>query len=834
MVRLLFVFIERVLNAWIFLFYFFHLIIFVEANNQSYMKNHLLRVCISFISIFLFCSTITGQTPLRNLFRVELEEMAKKGDPDAIYELALRYDEGIGTPVDTKTAMKYYKQLAKQGDYRSAFRLGELSSNSKQAVKWFDEAASLAQGKDADYVRKAEIAKRAHNGDSQAMIEMGKMYLHGEGDHNFSFTAESWFKKAAEAGNPEGFYALAEQHESKNWAYEKLDWYKHAAALGHTKSMMAIGDMYFTGQYIPQDSAEAVRWFRKAAEGGDPIGQNRLAECYDKGNGVPKDYSEAVKWYRKAAEQGYEPSLFSLSSRLLFQDEVKNYQEGAKWTRVLANKGNQYGQYIMGVCYQFGMGVDKDYTKAVQWYKKSSNQGVAEASSQLAYLYEKGYGVKKDLEEAKRLYKKAIDGGDESAKESLKKLEESMAYAELANILMSTAAEMKAEKEAKSRPTTGMENGHEWVDLGLSVKWATCNLEASSPSDFGGYFAWGEMKTKEKYYWTYTRFCLDDDGKRFERYNTKSNYGPVDNKTRLDLAGDAASSNWGGGWRTPTKEEINELISNCKWTWTTQEGKKGYKVTSKKNGNSIFLPAAGVVDSQGIVDGQGGTTLSGYWSSSLDTKNPLHAFALAFTNDKFFYGPGRRISGRSVRPVTYVRQNSNQKATKGTENGHEWVDLGLSIMWATCNVGASSPSDYGGYFAWGETLTKSKYSDNTSRARSDDAAQGIWGGRWRMPTKAEFDELISNCTWEWTTQGGKKGFLITSKKNGNSIFLPAGGFWAGRSNVEPNNDSGYYWSSSLNTDTPSRAWGILIAHYSYRTWDGFERFTGFSIRPVME
>ena len=115
-----------------------------------------------------------------------------------------------------------------------------------------------------------------------------------------------------------------------------------------------------------------------------------------------------------------------------------------------------------------------------------------------------------------------------------------------------------------------------------------------------------------------------------------------------------------------------------------------------------------------------------------------------------------------------------------TINGHEYVDLGLSVKWATCNIGASKPEDCGDYFAWGEDETKPKYypSNNTtenSYFKFRDAARKKWSGTWRMPTANEFQELIDNCEWTWTTQGVLDGYKVTSKKNGNSIFLPAAG-----------------------------------------------------------
>ena len=130
---------------------------------------------------------------------------------------------------------------------------------------------------------------------------------------------------------------------------------------------------------------------------------------------------------------------------------------------------------------------------------------------------------------------------------------------------------------------------HEYVDLGLSVKWATCNMGASSPEEYGDYYAWGETETKSTYDWNTYKWCKGSEN-TLTKYCTDSDYGTVDNKTVLDPEDDVAHVKWGGNWRMPTDAEIEELRENCIWKWTTQNGKNGYKVTSKKNGNSIFLP----------------------------------------------------------------------------------------------------------------------------------------------------------------------------------------------------------------------------------------------------
>ena len=178
----------------------------------------------------------------------------------------------------------------------------------------------------------------------------------------------------------------------------------------------------------------------------------------------------------------------------------------------------------------------------------------------------------------------------------------------------------------------------------------------------------------------------------------------------------------------------------------------------------------------------------------------------------------------------------------GKHEGHEYVDLGLSVKWATCNVGATTPEGYGDYFAWGETSTKSSYTSDNSKTYGKsmgdikgnsnyDAATANWGGNWRQPTEAEQQELIDKCTWTWTTQNGVKGHKVTGP-NGSSIFLPAAGYCSGSSLNYAGSD-GYYWSS-----TP-REYAIYYAYYLYFNSDDHfliysDRYSGRPVRPVLE
>ena len=191
-----------------------------------------------------------------------------------------------------------------------------------------------------------------------------------------------------------------------------------------------------------------------------------------------------------------------------------------------------------------------------------------------------------------------------------------------------------------------------------------------------------------------------------------------------------------------------------------------------------------------------------------------------------------------------ISLSSTYRAT-GTINGNTYVDLGLSVKWATCNVGANSPEDYGDYYAWGETLTKSSYYIENCETwekeigdiggTSRDVAYVKWGGSWRMPTRAEFDELCNsdNCTWTWTwtTQGGHEGYKVTSRKNGNSIFLPAAG---GRYETSLNRagQDGRYWSSTPGGSDTQNAYGLGFNGGGHRT--GWARGLGLTVRPVAE
>ena len=189
-------------------------------------------------------------------------------------------------------------------------------------------------------------------------------------------------------------------------------------------------------------------------------------------------------------------------------------------------------------------------------------------------------------------------------------------------------------------------NGHEYVDLGLpsGLKWATCNVGATLPKEYGNYYAWGETQPAPN-----NNYSPSNCSTYGLTYIPLQSHGYIDNKGNLTPQHDAATANWGGSWRLPTKAELAELKENCTWTWTMQNGVNGYKVTSKVNSNYIFLPAAGYrIGSSHNLAGEGGY----YWSSTPNESNTYGSYYLGFYSGYHDVGWGSRDFGQSVRPVS--------------------------------------------------------------------------------------------------------------------------------------------------------------------------------------
>lgn len=190
--------------------------------------------------------------------------------------------------------------------------------------------------------------------------------------------------------------------------------------------------------------------------------------------------------------------------------------------------------------------------------------------------------------------------------------------------------------------SSGTLAGHDYVDLGLSVKWATCNLMADGPASAGGYFAWGEtVSDKAKYGWSIYKWSTEDG--KLIKYCSHQSYGNRDNKMDLDRDNDAAYVKWGNGWRMPTYKELVEMIKNCTFTVATYNKVKGWKITGP-NGNSIFVPSSGIR----IGDTYMNTDEAYFWTSNARMSGPQEAYVMHNSNQENLC---RRCNGLPVRAV---------------------------------------------------------------------------------------------------------------------------------------------------------------------------------------
>ena len=354
------------------------------------------------------------------------------------------------------------------------------------------------------------------------------------------------------------------------------------------------------------------------------------------------------------------------------------------------------------------------------------------------------------------------------------------------------------------------------VDIGLSVKWASWNVGASKIDDYGGLYGAGDG----------TGTLLSTNPADYYFNNGESICG-----TEYDLA----HNQWGGLWRMPTREELDELYHSCTWSDATVNGVKGVYATGP-NGVSIFLPYSGNRQGTNVYErGSHGH----YWSG--DTYNKVHSYGyydIDLVDGEVEQNEGcSNWIGQSIRPVYDDRTDP------------EAVDLGLpsGILWSSMNVGATSPSGIGGRYAWGEIETKPYYywsnykwcsgssssltkyiNGKTTLEPDDDVAHVLWGEDWRIPTPDELSELASTCSWTAESLDGVSGYRVTGP-NGNSIFIPVNG---------QSDDYGLTWDSYvyLWANEASNSSDQYAYRLSYKSQGsviaGNHKHDGLCIRPV--
>ena len=377
-------------------------------------------------------------------------------------------------------------------------------------------------------------------------------------------------------------------------------------------------------------------------------------------------------------------------------------------------------------------------------------------------------------------------------------------------------------------------------------------MGARKPSESGLYFQWGDNSG-----YTADQIGTGEGQKKFAEDWSDYKWGVRPNFTKyttkgasLELEDDAAHVNMGGDWHMPTPTQIQELIDNTTSAWTTSDGVRGFTFTSKNDSSkSIFIPAAGNAE-EGLVLGY--RSFGYFWSSTLSTEDGSNGS----NGTAIFLGDGARISdfeksvGCSVRGIIEV---------SGNTNGHSYVDLGMpsGTLWATCNVGASKPSDAGLYFQWGDTVgyTKDqvgkdkqfiwddyKFSINGSSTNfskygapvlqlEDDAAHVNMGGDWHMPTNDQFFELFYGTDYKFTTLDGIGGVSFTSKNDSSkSIFIPATGKALNGSIIQSGNGVGTWINQLFSNDNG-------FCPYIDSSGDGginLPRYCGLSVRGVID
>ena len=397
------------------------------------------------------------------------------------------------------------------------------------------------------------------------------------------------------------------------------------------------------------------------------------------------------------------------------------------------------------------------------------------------------------------------------------------------------------------------------VDLGCSVLWGTFNLGAKDEKGRGGFFGWGDP--------------TGEHISQYQEYGDRSVTPPADlTKEHQEL--DIVHVTLEDKWHTPTAAQMLELLTKCTWTHVSNyqgvTGLDGYVVRGKDKyaENSIFIPHSGYrsgVDANGNAIYSTNTNECYYWSSQLTDSPWGYGIFVKLQPGTTASAKEQTFLGMHLRPVydkdteepeePVVEEDHSMDVAKTTDDGlivpADGVDLGLSVKWATWNLGAKQTGvdgkgkegQYGYYYSWGSTEPQDRYlssdyqyysqplTEGTLSAQHD-AAQTKWGDGWRMPTEDECEELVLNCNATWTSVDGVSGYRYTSKKNGKSIFMPAAGVWT--SYVQNSGEYGYYWTSTKHPSNSALA-TCLVFDRSGQFNDSsqqYERFGGLQIRPV--
>lgn len=546
----------------------------------------------------------------------------------------------------------------------------------------------------------------------------------------------------------------------------------------------------------------------------------------------------------------------------------QDYTKAYEYLKRAADLNNADAQAVIGIMFENGYGITRDYSKAVEWYKKAAAEDQSNAQNSLGLLYLNGKGVEKDKEQALYWFRKAFANGNKSAEQYVVMLESG--ERKIALII----GNANYPKGKLSTPTNDAQSVSSMLQsLGFEVILKT-NLELQGMNQIIDEFCQKATDYDAALFY-YSGYAVQLEGVNYlipaksylepstimydcinmSRFMAKLEASNVDKKIIiLDACRDNSELVRGKGSikqglaRISQYGYFNVLSAQADKTVTDKKGEK----------NSVFTKE--------FVDGMNQPNVPLYQmfkDIQANVSNKTNKEQIPSINDDlvgtFYFNYKHNATG--------IESSSTSGKTASLTNNltqvrHEYVDLGLSVKWATYNVGASKPEEYGDYYAWGETATKeyyewdsykwcegsettlTKYCNSRSYGKvdgkneldaGDDVAHVKWGGYWRMPTLSEQIELRNNCKWTWTTRNGVSGYLVTSNKIGytnRSIFLPAGGYVA-QSELHNVGISGCYWSSTLRVDGyPYYAYCFFLTS-NVAGWDNYGyRNCGRSVRPV--
>ena len=380
----------------------------------------------------------------------EIESLADKNEPEAVFLLASAKEEGLGLPVDLPGAVKWYQKATEYGNPVAMQRLGLMYEGGRGVEKDVKKAAQLYQmGADLEYplamkclgvmyeqgngVEKDEpkaaewYRKGAEAGEPASMCNLGVMYSHGKGVPRDDVKAVEWYRKGVDRGHALSMCNLGVMYENGTGVEkdekQAVEWYHKSADAGEPLAMKCLGIMYENGRGVEKDDKQAVEWYRKGALAGNPAAMKCLGIMYEQGRGVAKDEKQAVEWYLKGAEAGETTAMHNLAVAYANGLAIeRNDWKAVEWYRKAAEGGEPLAMCNLGFMYESGRGVEKDLVKAVEWYRQGAEAGDPTAMGNLGNMYENGKGVPKDLKKAVDWYQKAAGKGNERARSDLQRL----------------------------------------------------------------------------------------------------------------------------------------------------------------------------------------------------------------------------------------------------------------------------------------------------------------------------------------------------------------------------------------------------------------------------